>query len=477
MAYVQALGVYLPRLRLSRAAMGKALGWLTPGAGAGGKGRRAMAYWDEDSLTMAVAAARRAMAGSSGAAIETLYFASTTPPYAEPQNAAFARAALGIPQNIRTHDAQGSARAGLLALHQALEGGGQALITTGDMPAAAPGSVAEARSGDGGAAVLTGDEPGMLRYVGGASLSAAFTDRYRASGHPHPQEWEERWVREVGYLELVHEAVVQALANAGVAPQDIDHFVMPCSMSGVTRALAAKAGLTRAHEASALADSCGDTGAAHALVMLGHALESVEPGQKILLAQFGQGATALVLEAQTSVAAPSPTVSAQLQQGVEEDNYMKLLAFRGKVEWDRGLRGRYLVNEALSTSWRNADALLGFVGGRCRETGRVQFPPTRLAAGPGFHLDTQEPVPLADEPARIATFTADRLAFSPSPPNCYGLVDFDCGARVLMEFTDPQAGTLELGDAVEFTFRVKDLDPTTGYRRYFWKAVAAERSI
>src|SRR5690606_16621910 len=161
----------------------------------------------------------------------------------------------------------------------------------------------------------------------------------------------------------------------------------------------------------------------------------------------------------------------------EEDNYMKLLAFRGKVEWDRGLRGRYLVNEALSTSWRNADALLGFVGGRCRETGRVQFPPTRLAAGPGFHLDTQEPVPLADEPARIATFTADRLAFSPSPPNCYGLVDFDCGARVLMEFTDPQAGTLELGDAVEFTFRVKDLDPTTGYRRYFWKAVAAERSI
>lgn len=477
MAYVQAIGVYLPQLRLSRAAMGKALGWLTPGAGSGGKGRRTVAYWDEDSLTMAVAAARRTLAASRDSNVDTLYFASTTPPYAEPQNAAFARAALGLSQNVRTHDAHGSARAGLLALHQSLEAGERTLITAGDVPVAMPGSVAEGRSGDGGAAVLTDDESGMLRYLGGASLSAPFTDRYRASDQPYPQEWEERWVREVGYMELVHDAIVRALENAQTAAQDIDHFVMPCSMPGVSRALAAKIGLGRAKEASPLAEGCGDTGVAHPLIMLGHALEGIEPGQKVLVAQFGQGATALVFEAAESVTAPSPTVSAQLQQGIDEENYMKLLAFRGKVDWDRGLRGRYFVNEALSTSWRNADALLGFVGGRCRDTGRVQFPPSRLAVGEGFHLDTQEPIRLADEPARIATFTADRLAFSPSPPNCYGLLDFDCGARVLMEFTDPDAASLELGDSVEFTFRIKEVDPTTGYRRYFWKAIAAERTI
>ncbi|MCC2596984.1 hypothetical protein LKR43_11590 [Pusillimonas sp. MFBS29] len=473
MAYIQAIGVYLPRLRLSRAAMGKALGWLTPGAGSGGKGNRTLAYWDEDSLTMAVAAARRALPRSRGVDVDTLYFASTSPPYAEPQNAAFVRAALGLSQTVRTQDVHGSVRAGLLALHQALETGDRTLITAGEVPVAVPGSVAEGRSGDGGAAVLTGGEPGMLRYLGGASISAPFTDRYRAADHAHPQEWEERWVREVGYMELVRDAIVQALKNARVTPADIDHFVMPCAMPGVTRALTAKLGLGEARETSALVEGCGDTGVAHALVMLGHALEGGEPGQKILVAQFGQGATALVFEAGASVAAPTPTVSAQLQQGVDEDNYMKLLAFRGKVDWDRGLRGRYLVNEALSTSWRNADTLLGFVGGRCRETGRVQFPPTRLAVGQGFHLDMQEPVALADEPARIMTFTADRLAFSPCPPNCYGLVDFDCGARVLMEFTDPEADLLEQGDAVGFTFRIKDLDPTTGYRRYFWKAIAA----
>uniref|UniRef100_UPI0036708EBF OB-fold domain-containing protein n=1 Tax=Bordetella pertussis TaxID=520 RepID=UPI0036708EBF len=224
---------------------------------------------------------------------------------------------------------------------------------------------------------------------------------------------------------------------------------------------------------SALAENCGDTGAAHAFVMLGRALEDAAPGQKVLVAQFGQGATALLFEADEAVAGLAAPVSPALRDGLAEDNYMKLLAFRGRIAWDRGLRGRFLVNEALSTAWRNADALLDFVGGRCRETGQVQFPPTRLAATGGFHLDTQEPWPLADRGGRIATFTADLLAFSPCPPNCYGLVDIDGGGRVLMEFTDPQASQLEAGAAVAFALRIKDLDPQTGYRRYFWKALAA----
>ena len=70
--------------------------------------------------------------------------------------------------------------------------------------------------------------------------------------------------------------------------------------------------------------------------------------------------------------------------------------------------------------------------------------------------------------------TADRLAFSRNPPNCYGLVDFNGGGgRLMMDFTDPDAATLDSGDPVRFVFRIKDLDERTGYRRYFWKAVAA----
>ena len=162
----------------------------------------------------------------------------------------------------------------------------------------------------------------------------------------------------------------------------------------------------------------------------------------------------------------------QLARGIAENAYLKLPIFRGQLDWDRGLRARTPINEALSTAYRRADALLGFIGGRCRETGTVQFPPSRLSVAEGMHLDTQEPWPLADRHGTIITTTADRLAFSRSPPNCYGLVDFDGGGRLMMDFTDPDAEQLDHQARVAFAFRVKDIDETTGWRRYFWKAVS-----
>ncbi|MFQ6691096.1 hypothetical protein OMF49_20190, partial [Bordetella pertussis] len=170
--------------------------------------------------------------------IDALQFASTTPPFAEPQNAAFVRAALRLPATTLTQDVHGTPRAGLLALHMALESGTRTLVAAADLPTALPGSTAEARAGDGGAAVLTGDEPGLLRYLGGASLSAPFTDRYRAAGHDYPQEWEERWLREAGYLELVHDAIGRALQAASLRPEQVDHFVLPCPVPGVAAAVA-----------------------------------------------------------------------------------------------------------------------------------------------------------------------------------------------------------------------------------------------
>ncbi len=300
-------------------------------------------------------------------------------------------------------------------------------------------------------------------------------DRYRATTHGDPLEWEERWVREEGYLDIVPQAIESALARAGLAASDIDHLVLPCPIAGVAAAIASRVSLTNAEVADSLAETCGNTGAAHALLMLANALGNMAPGEKVVVAQMGQGATALVFEAGVNVAAKMPEADF-LAHGIVEQNYMKLLAYRERLEWDRGLRGRFIVNEALSTAWRNSEALLGFIGGRCRQSGNVHFPPSRLSEGDGLNLDSQVPWPLADRGGRVATFTADLLAFSPSPPNCYGLVDFDGGGRLLMEFTDPQAADITPDTPVEFTFRIKDADAQSGYRRYFWKAVATPRA-
>jgi len=43
---------------------------------------------------------------------------------------------------------------------------------------------------------------------------------------------------------------------------------------------------------------------------------------------------------------------------------------------------------------------------------------------------------LADKEGRVATYTVDRLAFSPSPPVIDVVVDFDGGGRATVEMTD-----------------------------------------
>ena len=75
MAGIASYGAYIPFYRLSRAEIGKAWG------SGGGPGERAVANYDEDSLTMAVAAARDCLKGFDRAAVGGLYFASTTAPY------------------------------------------------------------------------------------------------------------------------------------------------------------------------------------------------------------------------------------------------------------------------------------------------------------------------------------------------------------------------------------------------------------
>ena len=71
---ISAYGIYIPRYRLSRETISGAMGWLSPGAL---PGEKAIANYDEDSLTMAVAAGVDCLKGTDRAGVDGLYFAST----------------------------------------------------------------------------------------------------------------------------------------------------------------------------------------------------------------------------------------------------------------------------------------------------------------------------------------------------------------------------------------------------------------
>jgi hydroxymethylglutaryl-CoA synthase len=88
---IRAYGVYIPRYRLSRKTISAAMGWLSPGAL---PGEKAVTNYDEDSLTMAVAAGINCLKGADRSVVDSLYFASTTFPYREKESATIITTAL-----------------------------------------------------------------------------------------------------------------------------------------------------------------------------------------------------------------------------------------------------------------------------------------------------------------------------------------------------------------------------------------------
>jgi uncharacterized OB-fold protein len=71
----------------------------------------------------------------------------------------------------------------------------------------------------------------------------------------------------------------------------------------------------------------------------------------------------------------------------------------------------------------------------------------------------------------LVTVSADWLQYYPAPPLYVGLVQFDAGARLLMEVVDVPAAGVGVGTPVQFELRLKGHDDLRHYGRYFWKAL------
>ncbi len=474
-------GAYLPRLRLLRQAAAQANAWYAPQF-AGRKGTRAFANWDEDSITLAVAAARDCLGtGADRSSVRGLLLASNTLPFTERLNAAVVAGALTLREDLDAVDLGGSQRAALSAVSQALArvqaGGGPTLVLAADERKTRAASAQELDYGDAAAALLIGKDGGsesvLAEHLGSGTVSVDFVDHFRAAGDDVDYHWEERWVRDEGVAKLAPQAVAAALAQAGVKAAEVDHFIFPSSFAKMDAQLAKACGVRADAVVDALLDQVGDSGLPHGLLMLAHVLERAQPGQVILLAQFGSGAQALVFRVTDAIARfkPARGVGQWLARGVEERNYTKFLSFKGQLQLEKGMRGEQDKKTALSTAWRHRSALMGLVAGRCRVTGSVHFPPSRLSYDQGKPLqDTQDPYPLADRTARILSWSAEYLSYHPAPPHHYGQIDFDGGGRILMDFTDLDVGEVDSGTPMEMVFRIKDVDERRHFTRYFWKA-------
>ena len=465
--FVAQIGGYLPLLRLDRAAASTALRF----AGLGGRaaGRRAVAGWDEDAVTLAVEAARALPAA------DRLVFASTSAPFYERSQATLAASALGLPETVRTIDVSGSRRCGVTALLDALLGTGDSIIAAGEKRPARPGSAQHLGFGDGGAAVSVGDSGGA-RLIGHASRSHDLIDIYSSRESPTPYAYEERFVREIAARQVIIPTISAACDAAGISPSAVSHAAVHEPLSGVWREIAKALEITAPNHAAEVEAQAGDLGAAHALYALALALAAAKTGDIVLLAGFGSGCDALLFEI-TGEVNGAHSASAMLRHGLVTQDFVRFLSLTGTLDLDFGVRAEFEQKAQATVIERYGRDTIGFVGGQ-DATGNVQFPKSRIPVRPG--ADGPEPMTdfrLADCAATLKSVTADRLNYSPDPPFWFGLVQFDNGARVLMELTDADASGFAVGDPLMMRLRIKSRDRRRGFRTYFWKAAPASRPV
>ena len=476
---IAAFGAYVPRLRLSREEVAAAHAWVNPALRSLARGERSACGWDEDAITMAVEAARGSLAGRDRSRIGRAYLGSTTAPYADRLNAGVVSGALGLREDVAAFDVGGSLRAGTSALLAAFDAAATSeddvLCVAADRRKAAAATQQELVFGHAAAALVVGRGPGMARLLGHESLTVDFVGHFRQPDREFDYQWEERWVRDEGYLKLVPRLVADVLAKTGVAPEEIAHFCLPSPIRRVDQQVARAAGIAPESLCDQLADGCGDSGAAHPLLLLVRTLETAKPGEKILVVGFGQGGDALLLEA-TGALADRPAASGVSRWLGRRSacSYPRYLALNGLVKMDRGIRAEADKVSALTAAYRHRDLLLALTGGRCESCGTHQIPRGDICVSPGCGaVHSQVPHSFAESAGRVATWSADSLTFTPDPPAYYGTVDFAEGGRLLMDFTDVEAGGVEVGTAMRMVFRIKDRDPLRGYARYFWKAAPA----
>jgi 3-hydroxy-3-methylglutaryl CoA synthase len=463
---ITSYGAYIPRLRLKHEDIASA--WASYAA----PGESAVANFDEDSLTLGVAAAVDCLQGIDRRTVDGVFFASTTSPFREKQASSLIASALDLREDILTADYAQSLRAATQALSAAAGAvtSGRAkslLVIAADCRPAAPGSTLETTVGHGSAALLVGGDPVIAGIKGEHSISSELIDTWRTDQDPFVKNWEDRFVVSEGYKRSVKEAVAGLIEKCRLEAGGFDRAVIygpdPRSLAGVRRSLGIQ---DEGGPSTSLFTLVGNTGAAFAPMMLVEALETGSPGERILFVSYGDGSDAFVLEVTDAIENMPPRSG--IRGGLESKRYLasyqNYLSTRSIVPREP----QRLPPDMTSAPqlWRDQRQILGFEGQKCRVCGVVQYPKQRVCVSCQSR-DQFDDIRLSDSRGEIFTFTRDYVAASPSPPVVTAFVDFEDGGRVFCEVTDCDPEKVKIGTVVEMTFRL--VHEATGIPHYSWK--------
>ena len=478
MVGITSYGAYIPRYRMDRSIVYKAMGWLNPATFM--RGEKAVANFDEDSVTMSVASGIDCLTGMDRGKMDAVYFATTTSPYKERQAAQIIATAFDLSSNIRTADFSASVKAGttaLLSARDAVKAGSarNIIVCASDCRVGKPGSSQEELYGDGAAALILGDSGVIATLENSCSVSYDFMDHWRAEGQPFDSQWEDRFIRDAGYKKFILESISGLLKKCNLDVKDISKVAYPALYAGDHKNIGRKLGLDPAQIQNPMVDKVGYTGTSNPLMLLVAALEDAKPGDNIVVASFGNGSDALLFKVTDEIGKIKSNrrgIKKHLATRRELTNYDKAISFRNTIPIEKGIRGELMAPTALSELWRSRRQVLGLCGSKCKCCGTPQFPPQRVCVNPDcLAMDQMEDYSFSDKKGTLFTYTADMLAYTTNPPAIYGYINFDGGGRFWFDMTDADLESVKVDMPLEMSFRKKYVDEKGGIHGYFWKMI------
>jgi 3-hydroxy-3-methylglutaryl CoA synthase len=464
MSGIAAYGAYVPTTRLP-------LALISGRPAKEGGPEKAVAYYDEDSVTLAVGAALDCLTGFDRSSVDALYFASTTYPLAEKQGAALIAKALDLRRNIATLDLGSSLRAGFGALEAGLNAvaSGAArnvLVIASDCRMGAPRGGLEAKLGDGAAAFLISDRNPVATLECSASIANELQDLWRIDGERFTHTWEDRFVVQEGYTPVATETLRALLEKSGLKPGDFSRAALytPDEKSG--EGVARKLGFKAEQLQDPLFGRLGNTGAAFAPMLLVAALETAKAGQRILALAYGDGAQALALQVtdRAEKLEPRRAVSGHLARRRalrSYDSYLRSRSLEIK-EWDESAD----LGLSATIRFRERDADIALLAGRCKKCGQLALPRPRVCIK-CRSKDEWEWFRLSDKRGRVLSYTFDSFFPAPEPPTIMAMTDVE-GCRLNIQLADVRPEEVKLDMPVEYVFR--KIHDAGGKPNYFWKA-------
>lgn len=464
MAGIAAFGAYVPRYRMGASTEG--WNW---------RAERSVANFDEDSVSMAVAAGLDCLSGRDRQEIDGLLFATTTPPYAEKGCASIIATALDLRRDIFTADITDVLRSGTTALKQALDSvaagsAGQVLVIASDNRQGAPKGDAERNSGDGAAAFIIAREGVIAEHEGSFSLSENMMDVWRSAGDQFVRSWEDRFAIEEGLERILGDAIAGFMERQGLSVRDVGKVALYAPDGRRHAQLARQLGFAPEQVQDGMFGRLGNTGAAFVPMLLAATLEDAASGQLIVAASYGDGSDVLGFRAtaQAGSGRRSQGVSGFLNSGQPLDSYETYARWRDVWVTDAASRRPQAQSPSVSALWREGDRNVRFYGATCNQCGFVQYPPQRVCVKCQAR-DDSTPLRLSDRPGKVFTYSMDYLAGTTDTPLVIAVVDFDGGGRALCMMTDRELDEINIGMTVEMSFR--KLRVVNGIHNYYWKAV------